>query len=555
MVYKWAGRWREPSPKISLAGLWISPRGVSMAELSPFQTPGDALSRQAGLRGDREALAFPETGARLCYAEWHEAATALARAILDRGFRPGERIGLLAESRIEWPVVQMAIALAGCVLVPLNTHYRRDDLAYALGHAKLRGLFLSRAFRGNPYLETVRAIRDTLPALEMLAVLDGPDGECPGYAALLAEGRGSQTALPPVDPDAVGSLQYTSGTTGFPKGALLTHAGMLANAWGISGRLRVTADDRWTSIIPLFHCAGCIMCILGTVQRGSAYIGVSSFDAAAMFRIVEEERCTMLSGVPTSYVAMLDHPARGGHDLATLRAGTCGGADTDPALLARCTEDFPIPGLVQVYGQTEASTLIALADCQAPERFATCGPPLPGAAVRIADPATGAPLAAGEIGQIETAGPMVMRGYFENPEATGETIGSDGWMRTGDLGDLTGDGNVVVAGGRLRDMIIRGGENIYPVEVENLLRAHPAVGDIAVFGLPDEYYGEIVAAAVAGGGALTADALGRFCAGRIAKFKTPARYFRIASFPLTASGKIRKTELREMAAAGALDAL
>ena len=230
MVYKWAGRWRESSPKISLAGLWISPRGVSMAELSPFQTPGDALARQAGLRGDREALAFPETGARLSYAEWHEAATALARAILDRGFRPGERIGLLAESRIEWPVVQMAIALAGCVLVPLNTHYRRDDLAYALGHAKLRGLFLSREFRGNPYLETVRAVRDALPALEMLAVLDGPDGECPGYAGLMEEGRGSRTPLPPVDPDSVGSLQYTSGTTGFPKGALLTHAGMLANA-------------------------------------------------------------------------------------------------------------------------------------------------------------------------------------------------------------------------------------------------------------------------------------------------------------------------------------
>lgn len=526
-----------------------------MTELSPFATPGAALARQAELRGDREALAFPETGARLTYAEWHREAAALARALLDRGFRPGERIGLLAESRIEWPVVQMAVALAGCVLVPLNTHYRRDDLAFALGHAKLRGLFLSRAFRGNPYLENVRAMRDTLPTLELLAVLGEADADCPGYAGLLAEGRVSAARLPPVDPDSVGSLQYTSGTTGFPKGALLTHAGTMANAWGISGRLRVTPDDRWTSIIPLFHCAGCIMCILGTVQRGSAYVGVSAFDAAAMFRIVEEERCTMLSGVPTSYVAMLGHPARGGRDLSTLRAGTCGGADTDPALLARCAEEFPIPGLVQVYGQTEASTLIALADCAAPERFATCGKPLPGAKVRIADPATGAMLPAGEIGQIETAGPMVMRGYFENPAATGETIGADGWMRTGDLGYVTGDGNVAVAGGRLRDMIIRGGENIYPVEIENLLRGHPAVGDIAVFGMEDDYYGEIVAAAVAGEAGLTPDELGRFCAGRIARFKAPARYFRIESFPLTASGKIRKTALQEMAASGALEAL
>ena len=330
---------------------------------------------------------------------------------------------------------------------------------------------------------------------------------------------------------------------------------MLANAWGISGRLRVTENDRWTSIIPLFHCAGCIMCILGTVQRGSAYIGVSSFDAAEMFRIIEEERCTMLSGVPTSYIAMLDHEARADHDLTTLRAGTCGGADTDPALLARCAEAFPIPGVVQVYGQTEASTLVSLADCEAPERFETCGPPLPGAAVRIADPVTGAPLAAGEIGQIETAGPMVMRGYLDNPDATRETIGPDGWMRTGDLGYRTEDGNIVVAGGRLRDMIIRGGENIYPVEIENLLRGHPEITDIAVFGMPDDYYGEIAAAAVVGAATLTPEELGRYCAGRIAGFKRPARYFRVASFPLTASGKIRKTELREMAAAGALEAL
>ena len=526
-----------------------------MTELSPFRTPGDALAFQAEARGGREALAFPETGARLTWEGWHEAATALARGLLGRGFRPGDRVGLLAESRIEWPVVQMAVAIAGCVLVPLNTHYRRDDLAYALGHSKPRGLFLSRAFRGNPYLENVREIRPTLPALELLVGLDGPEADCAGYGALVEEGRTGGTALPAVDPDAVGSLQYTSGTTGFPKGALLTHAGTMANAWGISGRLRVTAEDRWTSIIPLFHCAGCIMCILGTVQRGSAYIGVSHFDPAAMFRIVEEERCTMLSGVPTSYVAMLDHKARGGHDLSSLRAGTCGGADTDPALLARCADAFPIPGLVQVYGQTEASTLIALADCEAPERFETCGPPLPGAKVRIADAVTGAPLPAGEIGQIETAGPMVMRGYFDNPDATAETVGPDGWMRTGDLGYLTGEGNVVVAGGRLRDMIIRGGENIYPVEVENLLRAHPEVRDIAVFGMPDDYYGEIVAAAVDGGDALTPDELGRYCAGRIARFKAPARWFRADSFPLTASGKIRKTELRDMADRGGLEPL
>jgi acyl-CoA synthetase (AMP-forming)/AMP-acid ligase II len=211
--------------------------------------------------------------------------------------------------------------------------------------------------------------------------------------------------------------------------------------------------------------------------------------------------------------------------------------------------------VVQVYGQTEASTLISLADCAAPERFDTCGPPLPGADVRITDPETGAAVPTGEIGQIETSGPMVMRGYYGNPEATAETIGDDGWMRTGDLGYLTAEDNIVVAGGRLRDMIIRGGENIYPVEIENMLRAHPAVSDIAVFAVPDHYYGEIVGAAIALAADIAAEELRRYCEGRIAKFKVPARFYSVTEFPLTASGKIRKTELRDMSEAETLTLL
>ena len=522
---------------------------------TPFATPGEALARQAETRGGAEALVFPESGRRMTYRQWHDEAAALARGLAGLGIGPGRHVGILAEARIEWPAIQLAIAMAGAVAVPLNTHYRRADLGYALRHSRTCALFLSEAFRGNRYLEMVRGLRRDLPDLERLICIDRAAPDCTGYDALAAAGRASAAALPAVTPDAIGSLQYTSGTTGFPKGALLTHAGMLANAWGISGRLGVDETDRWTSIIPLFHCAGCIMCVLGTVQRGACYVGVPAFDPAAMFRVIEDERCTMLSGVPTSFLAMLDHPARAGHDLSSLRAGTCGGADTDPALLARCAEAMPIPGIVQVYGQTEASTLIALADHAAQRRFATCGPPLPGAEVRIADPETGADRPAGEIGEIHTRGPMVMRGYFDDPKATARTIGEDGWMRTGDLGYLTGDGDIVVAGGRLRDMIIRGGENVYPVEVENVLRAHEAVADAAVFGLPDAYYGEIVAAALMPAGPVAAADLARYCADRIARFKVPARFFRVESFPLTASGKIRKTDLRAQAADGALEAL
>ena len=530
--------------------------GIAAEEtLSPFRTPGDALTAQAANRPDAEAMVFPQSGMRMTFGEWHARSTALARALIDLGFSPGDHIAILAESRIEWPVAQLAIGLMGGVTVPLNTYYQRDDLGYALSQSNAKGLFLSSAFRNNRYLETVQDLRPEVPELRALIVFDGDHPGTESYDGLIANGSASETELPDVSPDAVASLQYTSGTMGFPKGALLTHAGMLANAWGISGRLNVTENDRWTSIIPFFHCAGCIMCILGTVQRGSCYVGVASFAPTEMFDIMQAEKCTMLSGVPTSHIAMLEHPDRPKYDLSTLRAGTCGGADTDPDLLRRCAAEFPLPGVVQVYGQTEASTLISLADCTAPERFDTCGLPLPGAAVRITDPETGAELPAGEIGQIETRGPMVMRGYYGNAEATAETVGSDGWMRTGDLGYLTPEGNIVVAGGRLRDMIIRGGENIYPVEIENMLRGHAAVSDIAVFGVPDHYYGEIVGAALSLGAETTAEELRAYCNGRIAKFKVPARFFRVDDFPLTASGKIRKTELREMAAAETLTAL
>ena len=522
------------------------------ASLTPFRTPGEALARHAAERGDAEAMVFPQSATRMTYSDWHERASALARALLDMGFVPGDHIGILAESRIEWPVAQIAIALMGGVMVPLNTHYRRDDLKYALSHSGTRCLFLSTAFRNNKYMDMAASLLDELDSLDTLIIFDDATDQALSYTALIEQGRSSDTPLPEVSPDAVASLQYTSGTTGFPKGALLTHAGMLANAWGISGRLQVTEDDRWTSIIPLFHCAGCIMCVLGTLQRGSCYVGVPAFSPVEMFELMQDEKCTMLSGVPTSHIAMLDHPERQNYDLSNLRAGTCGGADTDPALLRDCAENFPLPGVVQVYGQTEASTLISLADCQSPDRFDTCGPPLPGVEVRITDPDSGAGLPAGEIGQIETKGPMVMRGYYGNEDATRETIGSDGWMKTGDLGYLTPEGNIVVAGGRLRDMIIRGGENIYPVEIENLLRAHPSVTDIAVFGVPDRYYGEIVGAAVSLSAPATAEELQSYCNGRIAKFKVPAALFTVDEFPLTASGKVRKTELQDMVKDGKL---
>lgn len=522
---------------------------------SPYPTPFAALADRAERAGGREALAFPLAGARMSFAAWHAEAAALARALLERGIRPGDPVGLLAENRIEWPLVQLAAAACGALLVPLNTHYRSDDLADALRRSRARALFLSPRFRTNAYRDMVAALRPGLPDLALVVSLDeaGPGEE--SLSGLLAEGRAASVALPEVSPTAPASLQYTSGTTGRPKGALLSHRGMGENAWQTGRRLGFGPDDRYTSIIPLFHCAGCIMGVLTCLQVGATYVGVPGFDPETMFRVIEGERCTALSGVPTSYLAMLQHEGRARYDLSSLRTGTCGGADCNPEVLARCTREFPMPGLVQVYGQTESSTLVAMPDHRDPDRVRDAGYALDGYDIRITHPETGAPQPAGSVGQVEARGPMTMIGYHDDPAATAAAIDGDGWLRTGDLGLLDEAGRLTIAGGRLRDMIIRGGENIYPAEVENTLGQHPAVAEAAVFGVPDAYYGEIVGAALRVREPVSGADLAAHCAARIARFKVPARWFRVEAFPLTSSGKIRKVELRARAAEGRLEEL
>jgi fatty-acyl-CoA synthase len=523
--------------------------------LTPFDSSGQALRRQATLRPDAEALAFPSSGGRRSFASWLAEAESLGRGLLALGLPSGAHVAVLGENRLEWPIAQLGIALAGMVLVPLNSHYGRDDLAYALTQSRSRALLLSHAFRSNPYLEIVEALRPDLPDLAHVICFDGASGTALGSDALHHLGRLAAPALPEVGAEDIAALLYTSGTTGFPKGALLTHGAMLANAFGTSQRLGVAIGDRWTSMIPLFHCAGCILNLLGALQCGATYVGLPSFDPLTLFEVIEQERCTLLSGVPTAYAALLDHPARGRFDLGSLRAGSCGGADADPAVLARCAREFPMPRLAQVYGQTEAATLISCPELEDDDRFATAGRALPGHEICIADPATGESQPPGAIGEIRVRGPMLMRGYYDRPAETAETLDGEGWLHTGDLGYLTPQGRLVVAGGRLRDMIIRGGENIYPVEIENLLRTHESVAEIAVFALPDPYYGEVVGAAVQLQSEASAAALTSFCRGRIARFKIPTRFFRIGDFPMTASGKIRKKVLRDRAVVGSLEPL
>lgn len=517
--------------------------------------PATALNEAATRFAESEALAFPQSGGRMTFAQWRDTATSLALGLKGIGLRPGDHVALLAENRLEWPVVQLAAALMGAVFVPLNTHYRRDDLAFALNHSDARTVITSRAFRSNGYLETLRQIRKDLPGLDHVVVLDGEDGTEISYRDLLDAPEVPEIGLTPGDANAISAMLFTSGTTGFPKATMLRHDGMMANAAGSAERLAVSPEDRWTSIIPLFHCAGCIMNILGCLQSAACYVGVPAFDPRNMFDVIETERCTLMSGVPTSYLAMLDHPDRSRFDLASLRAGTCGGTDCDSEILRRCARQFPMPGLCQVYGQTENSTLATCPDVGDPERLATAGKPLPGCEIRITDTRHGAALPASAIGQIEVRGIMTMAGYYKDGEATAEVLDNDGWLKTGDLGSLTECGRLVASGGRLRDMIIRGGENIYPAEIENLLQTHPAVRNVSVFAIPDAYYGEAVAAAVQPASKVAASELIGYCRDRIARFKVPASIFTVESFPMTPSGKIRKTELRAMAHDGLLDPL
>ncbi len=518
-----------------------------------FDHPIAALSHQARVRCDAEALVFPAAGGRLSFAQWYDRSLRIAGALHRLGLRRGDPVALLAENRLDWPVVQMAAAALGALFVPLNTHYRADDLAYALQASGAKAIFLSERFRSNPYLDNVLAARAGLPELMHIVSLDGanPELEVLGIVGLAGDARLANPVIsdPPRTP---GALLFTSGTTGKPKGALLTHSGMMMCARETAARLGLHEGDRWTSIIPLFHCAGCILNIQGALQVGAAYAGQPAFDPEALFQLIEAERCTALSGVPTSYLAMLQHPTRAKYNLSSLRTGTCGGADANPEVLAQCAREFPMPGLAQVYGQTESSTLVTASAHDEPERFRTAGRALPGYEVRIVDPATGEVLTSGSIGEVQGRGAMVMLGYHDNNQATAETITDDGWLRTGDLGYLEPSGHLVIAGGRLRDMIIRGGENIYPVEIETLYAEHPAIAEFAVFGEADDYYGETVAAAVRLRGDATTKDLISFAAARIARFKVPARFYVVEKFPLTPSGKIRKVELRELAREGKL---
>jgi fatty-acyl-CoA synthase len=493
-------------------------------------TVGDLLRRAAARVPDRTALvdANVADGRRWTFAELLADSELVARALLER-FAPGERVAACAPNRTELVLLQFGTALAGLTLVPLNPLLRRPELGYTLGKAGAAGIVVAPEYRGHALAESVEALRPELPALREAIVLDED------WDALLA---GAGTApLPEVGPDDVGQIQFTSGTTGHPKGVIISHRGMALTAEAFSDREHVTDGAPWLNPMPLFHTAGNVLGTLGAAWACAPHV-VLAFTAERTIAALTEHRPGMVSAAPTLLHAMLEHPDFPGADTSAVEVVMTGGSTVEPAFVRHVEAAFGAR-LSITFGMTEtcgAAMVTAPEDAQA-DRETTVGRPLPHTEVRIA-----------ETGELLLRGPRVTRGYHDLPEETASAIDADGWLHTGDLASMDERGYVRIEG-RLKDMIKRGGENIAPAEVEACLAEHPAVAEAVVVGLPDERWGEIVVAYVRPDGEQPpVEDLVAHCRERLASFKIPRRWAFLGELPQTASGKIRRTELRERAA-------
>ena len=505
-------------------------------------TVGQALRQAAAAWAERVALvdgAAPGgTGRRWTFGALLRDAEHVAQFLLAR-FRPGEHVAVWAPNSPEWVLLEFGAALAGLTLVTVNPAYQAKELAYVLNQSDAVGLLTVREHRGRDLLAVVDAVRPALPALRLILLL----GEWGDRTASTDD----PATLPTVQPDDIAQIQYTSGTTGFSKGVLLTHRGMANNARFFARCIGATEDDVWVNPMPMFHTAGCGLATLGALQTGGVQVLPAGFDAGLMLRLFETERGSITLCVPTMLLGMLDHPEFSQCNLSSWRLITLGGAPVPPELARRARRQVGAQVAIG-FGQTEASPYITHTAPEDPveEWITTVGRPLPQCEVKIADPIHGHTLPIEQIGEICTRGYGVMKGYYNNPEATAAALDREGWLHTGDLGSLDACGYCRIEG-RLKDMIIRGGENIYPREIEQVLFEHPAVADAAVVGIPDEVWGEIPVAFIRLSGDLqpTEEELFGFCRDHLAPFKTPRHWRFVAQFPLTASGKVQKFVLRD----------
>ncbi|WP_433858857.1 AMP-binding protein [Streptomyces kronopolitis] len=513
-------------------------------------TIGTDLRRTIARCGAREALVEVASGRRWTYTELGRAVDEVACGLLAKGIGKGDRVGIWAPNCAEWVLVQYATARIGAILVNVNPAYRVHELAYVLRQAGIVCLVSATHHKSSDYRGMIEQVRADSPALREVVYLADPswDGLVAAGAAVppseLAACEATLTADDPVN------IQYTSGTTGFPKGATLSHHNILNNGYAVAETLGYTEHDRVCLPVPFYHCFGMVMGNLGATSHGACIvIPAPAFDAAATLKAVQDERCTSLYGVPTMFIAELNHPDFACYDLTSLRTGIMAGSPCPEEVMKRVVAEMHMSEVSICYGMTETSPVSTQTrrDDDLVHRTATVGRVLPHIEVKVADPASGVTVPRGTPGELCTRGYSVMLGYWAEPEHTAEVIDAARWMHTGDLAVMNDDGYLRIVG-RIKDMIIRGGENVYPREIEEFLHSHPKIADVQVVGVPDEKYGEEIAACVIlrdPGDPLTLEELAAFCRSRLAHYKVPRHLDLVEAFPMTVSGKVRKIELRE----------
>ncbi|AHZ15834.1 AMP-binding protein [Bacillus velezensis] len=537
-----------------------------MAELIHL-TAGKLLERTAELFPDREAVVYPERGLRYTYAEFDRLCRQTAKGLMKLGVEKGDHVAIWASNIPEWLAAQFATAKIGAVLVTINTNFQIAELDYLLAHSDVSALIIMDSYRQTSYVEIVNKLIPELKTCErgrlrskrypfLRTVLYIGDKSPPGmhrWDSLLKDAESVTDAeldgrMDSLKKDDCIHMQYTSGTTGFPKGVMLSHFNIVNNAANIAECMKLTPSDRLCIPVPFFHCFGCVLGVLACVSAGAAMIPIEQFSPPAVLKTVEQEACTALHGVPTMFIALLHDSRFSEYDLSHVRTGIMAGSPCPAEVMREVIGKMGMTDITIAYGQTEASPVITQTrtDDSFKRRVETAGRALPHIEVRIVRPGTSQEAARGEQGELCTRGYHVMKGYYKNQEATEEAIDKDGWLHTGDLAVMDEDGYCKITG-RLKDMLIRGGENIYPREIEEMLYRHPAVADVQVVGVPDPKYGEEAAAWVRlkDGQTASAEDIRTFCKEHIARYKVPRYVLFTDEYPMTASGKIQKFKLRE----------
>jgi len=530
---------------------------------------GAMLDEIAARFPDNDALVYPERGLRYSYKQFNEICRQVAKGLLKLGIKKGDHVSIWAYNVPEWVILQFATPKIGAVLVTVNTAYKSSELEYVLNQSDSTTLFMVKSFKDTDYVKTlaevVPSIHDSEPGklnhekLPFLKTVVFIGDETPAgmlnFERIIELGKEvSDEELAAVEAtidihDTI-NMQYTSGTTGFPKGVMLTHYNLTNNGFQIGECMKFTDKDRLCIPVPFFHCFGCVLGTMVCVTHGSAMVPVEVFDPLKVLQTIEAEKCTAVHGVPTMFIAELEHPEFKKFDLSSLRTGIMAGSVCPIEVMKRAVRDMNLTEITSVYGQTEASPGITQTRTEDPVelRVSTVGRALPEAEVKIVDIETGATLPPGKQGELCARGYMVMKGYYKMPDETAKVIDADNWLHTGDLAIMDENGYCKITG-RIKQMIIRGGENIYPKEIEEFLYTHPKISDVQIYGVPDKKYGEQVMAAVIlkKGMEMTEEEVREFCRGKIANYKVPKYVKFVEGYPMTASGKIQKFKLREMA--------